>query len=1088
MVTGAVVLNSVVLSGAQVARAGQGTPVGAPLVAEQAGGNAGSVTLLTGDRVFPGFRGSAGYLEPGAGRESMVFSTYEADGHSFVVPADAEPLLADGVLDRRLFDVTELIAGGYGDAERATLPLIVTYLPGRQRSAAMAGTTVTLDLPSVGGVAINAEKSAGSGLWAGLTGVGSFAGTGIRKVWLDGVRTASLDHSVPQIGAPAAWRAGYTGEGVTVAVLDTGVDQTHPDLADREVAERNFSGTKDSVDHYGHGTHVASIIAGTGAKSGGKYKGVAYGARILDVKVLNDAGSGQDSGIIAGMQFAAEQGADVANMSLGGYDTPEVDPLEEAVNTLSARYGTLFVIAAGNSGPGARTIGSPGSADEALTVGAVDRDNGLAEFSSRGPREGGGVIKPDITAPGVDIVAARHADGRIGPPVVDGYTSLSGTSMATPHVAGAAALLVQQHPESTREQLKARLIASATPTAGLTPFQQGSGRVDSARVLTQDITSAPSSVGFGEFRWPHVEQPAVTKEVSYANSGATPLTLDLRVDVTTPDGTPAPAGLFAVSPARLTVPAGGTAAATVTADVSRAPAGGQFGGALVAASGGVSARTAVAIDLEAESYDLVVDGIGRSGEKASYYSAAVVDVDSGAFVSLARGDDGLLRRRMPVGRYLLFGSVQGSGATYTHDVFNYPDLTVSGPMIIDLDARLARPVSVTLPDPTARLSLLQTGFQRVAGSKKYTIGGLSFGGSTAHVGMAHLGPDAPADEVTGQLSTSWIAKGGAEFYGLAWYLKGRTHTGLTEVVSQSDLAKVEVDVGKLQPGESAAIGNTSSPHGQGAWSWGAVESFTAPGVRTEYYGGDNADWARRLNVQSPTGYQGGLDGPPKSYAPRRIYAESFHHGVFGPALPDNRDRPWLYRNDEDLVANLPLFGDSAGNAGRSTAVGTTKLYRDGVLLGGTGDAGYGWFTDPGGAADYRLTTEATRTNSPLSTEVSASWTFRSDRTEGITALPISVIRFTPELDVSGAAEAGKRFTVPVSVRSQAGAGGARQRITSAEVSYDSGMTWQRVPVLGGCALRLSHPRGATSVSLRAKAGDHAGNGVEQTIIDAYLLR
>ncbi|WP_170156145.1 S8 family serine peptidase [Umezawaea tangerina] len=1049
------------------------------------------MTLVTGDQVFPGRQGSVGYLKPGVGREGVVFSTYEVGGHSFVVPADAERLLTDGVVDRRLFDVTELLASGYGDAERATLPLIVTYQPGWQRmagAAAVAGMSVTVDLPSVGGVAVDVEKSAGSGWWSGLTGVGSLAGTGIKKVWLDGRRTASLDHSVPQIGAPAAWEAGFTGAGVTVAVLDTGVDQTHPDLADREVAERNFSGTKDSVDHYGHGTHVASIIAGTGAKSGGKYKGVAYGARILDVKVLNDSGSGQDSGIIAGMQFAAEQGADVANMSLGGYDTPEVDPLEEAVNTLSARYGTLFVIAAGNSGPDARTVGSPGSADAALTVGAVDRDNRIADFSSRGPREGGGVIKPDITAPGVDIVAARHADGRIGPPVVDGYTSLSGTSMATPHVAGAAALLAQQHPELSGEQLKATLTAAATPTAGLTPFDQGAGRVDSARVLTQTVTSSPGSIGFGEFRWPHVEQPAVTREVGYTNSGAAPLTLDLRVDAATPDGTPAPAGLFSVSPARLTVPAGGTASATVTADVRVAPAGGRFGGALVATSAGVSARTAVAVDLEPESYDLVVDGIGRSGEKASYYSAALVDVDSGAFFSLGKDADGLLRQRVPVGRYLLFGSVQGSGATYTHDVFNYPNLTVSGPTTIDLDARLAKPVSVALPDPTARLSLLQTGFQRVVGSKKYTIGGLSFGGSTAHIGMAHLGPDAPPDEVTGQLSTSWVAKDGAEFYGLAWYLKGRTHTGLTAVIGQADLATVKVDVGKLQPGESTTIGNTSSPHGQGAWGWGAVESFAAPGVRTEYYGGDNADWARRLTLQSPTGYQGGLDGPPKSYVPGRTYAESFHHAVFGPALPDNRDRPWLYRNGADVVADLPLFGDSAGNAGRSTAVGTTKLYRDGVQLGATDDAGYGWFTDPDGAAEYRLTTEATRTNSPLSTGVSAAWTFRSARTADITALPISVIRFTPELDANGTAEAGKRFTVPVSVHGQAGAGGARQRITSAEVSYDGGTTWQRVPVPGGCVLRLAHPAGATSVSLRAKAGDRAGNSVEQTILNAYLLR
>ncbi|MCS7476292.1 S8 family peptidase [Umezawaea endophytica] len=1046
------------------------------------------MTLLTGDQVFPGSKGSAGYLKPGPGREGMRFSTFETEGHSYVVPADAEPLLAKGVLDQRLFDVTELIDSGYGDERRDTVPLIVTYRSGQRPFAATAGTTVTLDLPSVGGVAVDAEKSADSGLWTGLTGVGALASSGIEKVWLDGVRTASLDHSVPQIGAPAAWQAGYTGEGVTVAVLDTGVDQTHPDLADREVAERNFSASKDAVDHYGHGTHVASIIAGTGVKAGGKYKGVAHGARILDVKVLNDSGSGADSGIIAGMQWAAEQGAAVANMSLGGYDSPGVDPLEEAVNTLSTKYGTLFVIAAGNSGPGASTIGSPGTADEALTVGAVDRDNAIADFSSRGPVVGGGVIKPDITAPGVDIVAARHADGRIGAPVVDGYTALSGTSMATPHVAGAAALLAQQYPEATREQLKARLIASAAPTAGLTPFEQGAGRVDSARAMSQSITSLPNSVAFGAHQWPHTGEPLITKEVSYSNDGAVPLTLDLRVDTTAPGGAPAPAGLFAVVPAQLTVPAGGTATVTVTADVGKAPAGGQFGGALVATSGSVSARTAVVVDLEPESYELVVNGIQRSGEKAAYYSAFMTDVKTGELLFLDKDADGTLRRRVPIGQYLLSGSVQGSGAEYTHDSFSYPNLTVSGPTTIDLDARLAKPIVVTLPDPTARLSLLETGFQRVYGSRTYQIGGFSFGGSVSHVGLAHLGPEAPANEVVGKLSTSWVAKEGAEFYGLAWYLRGRTHTGLTKVIRKEDLATVKVDVGAPQPGESVTIGNVSTVHGQGKWGWGAIESFAAPGVRTEFYGGENADWARRLNVQSPQGYRGGLDGPPKSYVPRKSYEESFYHAVFGPSLTDNRDWPWLYRNDSELVANLPLFGDGAGNAGHATTTGTMKVYRDGELLAENTSPGYGRFALPDGAANYRLTTEATRSTSPFSTRVSAAWTFKSDRTTKVTALPISVIRYTPKLDAAGTAPAGRVFQVPVAVQNQAGAAQARKRITSAEVSYDSGATWRSVAVNGGCVLRLSHPKDAKSVSLRAKAGDRSGNTVEQTIIDAYLLR
>ncbi|MFB9511643.1 S8 family serine peptidase, partial [Streptomyces aurantiacus] len=136
------------------------------------------------------------------------------------------------------------------------------------------------------------------------------------------------------------------------------------------------------------------------------------------------------------------QGADIVNLSLGDTDTPEIDPLEAQVNKLSKEKGILFAIAAGNDG-GEQTIGSPGSAEAALTVGAVDDTDKLADFSSTGPGLDG-QIKPDVTAPGVDITAASAAGSVIAQEVGEnpaGYVSISGTSMATPHVAGAAAIL-----------------------------------------------------------------------------------------------------------------------------------------------------------------------------------------------------------------------------------------------------------------------------------------------------------------------------------------------------------------------------------------------------------------------------------------------------------------------------------------------------------------------------------------------------------------------------------------------------------------------------------------------------------------------
>src|SRR5699024_9743619 len=253
----------------------------------------------------------------------------------------------------------------------------------------------------------------------------------IDKVRLDRKVHIDLEESVQAIGAPKAWEAGYDGTGVTVAVLDTGIDDNHPELDGKVVKEKNFSSDNTTKDLQGHGTHVASTVSGSGEASDGKEKGVAPGAELLNGKVMNKGGNGLESDIIKGMEWAAKEGADVISMSLGAQPTDGTDPLSEAVNQITREEGVLFTISAGNSGPREGSVESRGTADAALTVGNVNNSNELSITSSRGPRVEDYAIKPELTAPGTNITAARAEGTSMGSPVNDFYTEASGTSMAT---------------------------------------------------------------------------------------------------------------------------------------------------------------------------------------------------------------------------------------------------------------------------------------------------------------------------------------------------------------------------------------------------------------------------------------------------------------------------------------------------------------------------------------------------------------------------------------------------------------------------------------------------------------------------------
>ncbi|WP_436850527.1 S8 family peptidase [Streptomyces griseoloalbus] len=1054
------------------------------------------ITLITGDRVAVDAKGRVVGLERAEGRENIPVQIRKADGHTYVLPADVSRLIASGKLDQRLFDITELNKATTRGSQKRGLKVIVGYkgsAAGAKAEVRDAGT-VRRTLKSLNADAVQTPHEDAPELWEAVTN-GDRTASGVAHVWLDGVRKASLDTSVAQIGTPKAWAAGYDGKGVTIAVLDTGVDATHPDLKGQVAQSKNFTSAPDAGDKVGHGTHVASIAAGTGAKSGGTYKGVAPGAKVLNGKVLDDSGFGDDSGILAGMEWAAAQGADVVNMSLGGMDTAEVDPLEAAVNKLSAEKGVLFAIAAGNEGP--QSIGSPGSADAALTVGAVDDKDALADFSSTGPRLGDGAIKPDVTAPGVDITAASAKGNDIAKEVGEkpaGYMTISGTSMATPHVAGAAAILKQQHPEWTYAELKGALTAS-TKGGKYTPFEQGSGRIQVDKAVTQTVIADPVSLSFGVQQWPHTDDKPVTKQLTYRNLGTNDVTLKLTSTATDPKGKAAPAGFFKLGATTVTVPAGGKASVDLTADTRL---GGTVDGAysayVVATGGGQSVRTAAAVQREVESYDVTLKFLDRAGKPSGNYTASLSGLSGlGAGQWYQPYDaDGSVTVRVPKGGYVLdTGIFVGSDPEQYEgaDWLAQPKLSVTKSTTITLDARKAKPVNITVPAKGVKPEFASADY---VVETKNTVQGFGWWlESYDNFRSAHLGPQVTDGSLSQQWDGHW-SKGAKEQYDTVSGGKVKQlATGYNRAYKAGDLATVKVGLGAAASGKKGALSAVGwLPESGGASSIGIPQ--TLPGTRTLHLSTANGvkwdlDFEQQGGVDAdgwPISEAGYTVGYGKAYKAGKTYSETVNTAVFGPRLTADFG---LFRDGNSISGMVPLFADGKGHAGSSlfTSV-TTTLYRNDKKVGSHDDPLFGEkeFKVPSGDASYKLTTSVKRSAkvAAASTRIDASWTFRSKKTGDVTQLPASTVRFNAATGLDSKVAAGKTVKIPVTV--EGAAKGKNLKSLSVYVSYDYGKTWKKTTVTKG-AISVKNPAKGKAVSFHAKIADKKGNKSTISIYNAY---
>ncbi|MFC4532397.1 S8 family peptidase, partial [Sphaerisporangium dianthi] len=545
---------------------------------------------------------------------------------------------------------------------------------------------------------------------------------GLRKIWLDGRVRASLEYSVAQVGAPQAWQAGFDGSGVKVAVLDTGVDERHPDLAGRIAETRNFTSAPSVRDRYGHGTHVASIVASQGTASEGRRKGAAPGAELMIGKVLGDDGFGTESQIIEGMEWAAGAGADVVNMSLSGDPTDGTDPLSVAVDALTESTGSLFVVSAGNDGLD-YSVGTPGTAASALTVGAVDRNDALAGFSNRGPRLDG-APKPDITAPGVGIVAARSEGTALGTVIDANYTSLSGTSMATPHVAGAAAILKQKHPSWKARQIKDALVATAETVAGQTVYEQGGGRLDVARAVRQGVT-ATGALDLGTH---HPGDPAQTGRVlAYANGTGAAVRLDLSVKLAALDGGKDPGGAVTLGATSVTVEPGATAEVPLSIDVAELDDG-RYGGYVTATSpdGTVALHTTLSLSKRGHVRKVRFTAVGRDGRPVAVPALTMYGITPLDDVRRSIDEDEAERGvtvEVTEGAYMTQAVMDVTRGSHPVDsVVVMPELKVTSDMDVVLDAREAAPITIETPKPAVRSGVLSYFTHRTLGGRTISQG------------------------------------------------------------------------------------------------------------------------------------------------------------------------------------------------------------------------------------------------------------------------------------------------------------------------------------------------------------------------------
>ena len=716
-------------------------------------------------------------------------------------------------------------------------------------------------------------------------------------------------------------------------------------------------------------------------------------------------------------------------------------------------------------------------------------------------------MKPDITAPGVDIVAARAAGTSLGEPVDRWYTRLTGTSMAAPHVAGAAAVLVQRWPDWTPARIKAVLMGTAEPHPDLGVYEQGGGRLDVAHAIAQRVIARRANVDFGFFRYPQTDAQPVTKAVPLLNLGDAEATVELRLELEDEDGDPAPAGMATLTPSRLTLPAGGEASAQVTLDV-RAGEPGRYSGAVVATpAGGPPVRVPVGFYKEPERYDLTLKAVDRAGQPAAFADAGVMNVDDGELFAdfLFFDEDATITVRVAPGSYHIMGYVVG-GNFDTVSMVGDPEVEITGATTFTLDARRAEPVSMGIEGVAADPSFADLGYTRLDQGADYGLAA-SFG-----VGqdLARDGLFAePTDPVSvGQfeveLRTRLLPPGttspatAATLYDLLLY-GGRVPDPPSWILPAAERARLARSTGHYRALNDNAeyqdvrVGFAPLQFFAG----GAYEPIAVPRTRVEYLSPAPIQW-----IHDAIWYNGDafIDflGPWRDFAAgervdERWFGAPLHARGYG-----DRGEDWMFAGVADLR-------DTGGHNGYPwewsedpVATQAFRLYRNGRLVASGRDP-FLQVTVPATRASYRMERDLNLHGLTRLANVSRTrWWFMSAAPPGqepYALLPLLAVDYqAAPLGGRNGAVAGRPVTVDLRVARQEGAPDSPVVATDLWFSTDDGATWRKVGLkklgqgryrgwLPGSALRAG-----SYVSLRTSARDAANSRIHQTLVRAFPVR